>query len=116
MAIKRLGSGSRMSQSVIHNGTVYLAGQVGEGASITAQTASMLARVDTWLAKAGSDKSHILTVTIWLANMGDFAAMNAVWDGWIDPENPPARACVEARLATPEFQVEAMVTAALIAP
>jgi len=112
MSITRLGKGPRMAQAVIHGDLIHLAGQVGQGADITAQTRNMLAGVDKWLAAAGSDKSRILSATIWLANMGDFAEMNAVWDAWVDPENPPARACTEARLATPKFMVEIMVTAA----
>lgn len=113
MTITRLGKGPRMSQAVIHNGIVHLAGQVGEGADITAQTKDMLARVDRLLAEAGTDKSKILSALVWVANAGDVGAMNAVWDGWVDPENPPARACTEARLVAPKFLVEVMVTAAL---
>ncbi len=112
MSITRLGTGPRMAQAVIHGTTVHLAGQVGNGADITAQTRDMLANVEHWLDAAGSDKSHLVSATIWLANMDDFAAMNAVWEAWVDPENPPARACTEARLAAPEFLVEVMVTAA----
>ena len=113
MSVTRLGKGPRMSQAVIHGDTVYLAGQVGEGADVTAQTQDMLARVDKLLADVGSDKSKLLSATIWVANMGDFAEMNAVWDAWVDPENTPARACVEGRLAMPKFLVEVMVTAAI---
>ncbi len=113
MSIKRLGSGPRMSQAVIHQGLVYSAGQVGKGADITEQTKDVLANVDAWLAKAGTDKSKILSATVWITDMDNFAAMNAVWDAWIDPENPPARACTEAKLALPEFLVEVMVIAAV---
>jgi len=102
-----------MSQAIIHNGTVHLAGQVGAGQTVAEQTRDMLASVDKWLAEAGSDKSKLLSATIWLANMGDFAEMNAVWDAWVDPENTPARACTEARLATPKYLVEVMITAAV---
>lgn len=112
MTITRQHIGPRMSEIVIHRDTIYLAGQVGEGPHVTAQTQDMLAQVDRLLADAGSSKSHILSATIWLADMADVAAMNAVWDGWIDPANPPARACVESRLVTPEFLVEVMVIAA----
>jgi len=113
MSIKRIESGKRMSQAVIHGDTVYLAGQVGTaGASVTDQTKAILAKIDTLLAEAGSDKSKLLQATIWLANMGDFAEMNAVWDAWIDPANPPARACGEVRLAAPGYTVEIIVIAA----
>lgn len=112
MTLERKEMGARMSQTVIHGDTIYLAGQVGNGPDITAQTKDMLAQVDRLLADAGSDKSKILSATIWITDMDEFDAMNAVWDAWIDPENPPARACVEARLATPEFLVEVMVIAA----
>ncbi|MEP1793066.1 RidA family protein [Parasphingorhabdus sp.] len=101
-----------MSQTVIHGDTIYLAGQVGEGADVTAQTNSMLGEVDRLLSDAGSSKSHILSATIWIADIAGFGDMNAVWDAWVDPANPPARACVEARLATPDFLVEVMITAA----
>lgn len=110
--IKRIEPGTRMSGAVIHGDTIYLAGQVGKGADVTAQSQSALAEVERLLALAGSDKSRILSCTIWLADMADFAAMNAVWDGWIDPANPPARATGEAKLATPDFKVEFMVVAA----
>ncbi|MCA0941882.1 RidA family protein [Yangia mangrovi] len=111
MTITRIEPGARMSQAVVHNGIVYLAGQVGEGADITAQCKDALASVDRLLAEAGSDKSRLLTTTIWLADMADFAAMNAVWDAWVDPANPPARATGEAKLATPDYFVEFIVTA-----
>lgn len=102
-----------MSQAVTHGSTVYLAGQVSSGSSVAAQTTGILSQIDTLLATAGSDKSQLLSATIWLCSMDDFAEMNAVWDAWVDQQNPPARACVEsARLATPEFQVEIMVVAA----
>ena len=114
MSITRLHPGPRMSKVVIHNNTVYLAGQVGTpGADVTTQTRDCLATVDSLLAEAGSDKSRLLQVIIWLADMADFAEMNAVYDAWIDPENPAARACGEARLATPEYKVEFIVTAAI---
>ncbi len=113
MSIQRIGSGPRMSQAVIHGDTVYLAGQVGApGESVTAQTKAVLASVETLLAQAGSDKSKILTATIWLADMADFAEMNAVWDVWIDGKDAPARATGEAKLATPDYKVEVIVVAA----
>ncbi|MDP3595149.1 RidA family protein [Phenylobacterium sp.] len=113
MSIQRIGSGPRMSQAVIHGDTVYLAGQVGApGESVTAQTKAVLASVEALLAQAGSDKSKILTATIWLADMADFAEMNAVWDVWIDGKDAPARATGEAKLATPDYKVEVIVVAA----
>ena len=113
MSIQRIGSGPRMSQAVIHGDTVYLAGQVGApGESVTAQTKAVLASVEALLAQAGSDKSKILTATIWLADMADFAEMNAVWDVWIDGKDAPARATGEANLATPDYKVEVIVVAA----
>lgn len=114
MSITRLHPGPRMSQAVIHNNTVYLAGQVGTaGADVATQTKDCLAAVDRLLEEAGSDKSKLLQVIIWLADMADFDAMNGVYDAWIDPENPAARACGEAKLATPDYKVEFIVTAAI---
>ncbi len=111
--IIRIDTGTRMSQAVIHNGTVYLAGQVGEpGTSVTAQTKSILAKIETLLAEAGSDKTKILQAVIWLADMADFAEMNAVWDDWVAAGHAPARACGEAKLAAPEYTVEIIVIAA----
>lgn len=115
MSIQRLHSGPRMSQVVVHGNTVYLAGQVAQGApgaGAVEQTRDILASIDKLLAEAGSDKSKLLTATIWLANMDDFGDMNSVWDAWVDPANPPCRACVESRLASPKFTVEIMVIAA----
>lgn len=113
MSINRFESNHRMSQAVVHGDTVYLAGQIASGDCIADQTRGILAKIDEQLSTAGSDKSKLLSATIWLCSMDDFAEMNEVWDAWIDAENPPARACVESpRLATPEFQVEIMVVAA----
>lgn len=113
MTIRRIEPGRRMSQAVVHGDTVYLAGQVGApGESVVAQTRAVLAQIDRLLAEAGSDKSRILTATIWLADIADFAEMNSVWDDWVDPANPPARATGESRLAAPEYRVEIIVTAA----
>ena len=113
MTVRRIEPGPRMSQAVAHAGTVYLAGQVGApGQTVADQTRAVLAQIDRLLMEAGSDKSRILSATIWLADIADFAAMNSVWDGWIDPANPPARATGESRLAAPEFKVEIIVTAA----
>lgn len=113
MTITRLHSGPRMSQAVVHGDTIYLAGQVGApGESVTRQTEAVLASVDALLAEAGSDKSKILSATIWLADMADFAEMNAVWDRWVGGKDAPARATGEARLATPDYKVEIIVIAA----
>jgi enamine deaminase RidA (YjgF/YER057c/UK114 family) len=113
MTIKRIDAGARMSGAVVHNNTVYLAGQVGEGADVTAQCKSALAEVDRLLAASGSSKSKILQTLIYLADIADFAEMNAVWEAWVDPANTPARATSEAKLAAPKYKVEFIVTAAL---
>ena len=114
MTIRRIEPGPRMSQAVVHGGIAYLAGQVGApGASVAEQTRAVLAQIDRLLAEAGSDKSRILTATIWLADIGTFAEMNAVWDTWVDPANPPARATGESRLAAPEYKVEIIVVGGL---
>jgi enamine deaminase RidA (YjgF/YER057c/UK114 family) len=115
MSIQRFDTGPRMSQVVIHGDTVYLAGIVASnagGESVTKQTQDVLSTIDGHLKKAGSDKSKLLTATIYLTDMKTFAEMNAVWDGWVSAGNTPARATVEARLASPQYNVEIMVTAA----
>ena len=113
MTITRIDTDARMSQAVIHGDTIYLAGQVGEpGEDVAAQTRTALAEVDALLAQAGSDKSKLLMVTIWLADMADFAAMNAVWDPWIADVAAPARATGEAKLASPDYLVEVIAVAA----
>ena len=114
MEIKRFETGPRMSQAVVYNNTVYLAGQVGTpGASVSEQTKSILASIDELLAKAGTDKTKILQAIIWLADMGTFAEMNKEWDKWVPQGNTPARATGEARLAGPEYTVEIIITAAI---
>lgn len=113
MSIRRIDVGPRMSDIVIHNNTVYLAGQVGEGETVTEQTKDVLAQIDEALAKAGSNKSKILQAIIWLSDMSTFAEMNAVWDGWVDQANSPARATGEAKLAAPKYKVEIIITAAV---
>lgn len=113
MTIRRIDVGPRMSNAVIHNNTVYLAGQVGEGETVTEQTKDVLREVDEALASAGTDKSKILQAIIWLSDMSTFAEMNAVWDAWVDPANTPARATGEAKLAAPKYKVEIIVTAAI---
>ncbi len=112
MTITRTELSARMSQAVVYGDTIYLAGQVGDGPDMTSQTQHMLSEVDRLLASVGSNKSHILSATIWVADMEQVDDMNTVWDAWIDPKNPPARACVESRLVAPEFLVEVMVIAA----
>jgi enamine deaminase RidA (YjgF/YER057c/UK114 family) len=104
-----------MSKIVIHNGTVYLCGQVAEdsNADIREQTRTMLAKVDGLLEQAGSDRRHILSATVYIRDMKDFAQMNQVWDDWVIEGFSPARACVEARLARPELLVEVSVIAAV---
>ena len=112
--IQRINPGPRMSQAVIYNDIIWLAGQVGiAGHSVTEQTTEMLSKVDELLEANGSSKSSVLQATIWLADMADFADMNAVYDAWIDPTNPPARAAGEAKLATHEYKVEIIVVAAI---
>ncbi len=114
MSINRIDVGPRMSQIVIHGNTVYLAGQVGKaGTSVTQQTQDILATIDGLLAKAGTDKTKILQTIIWLADMSDFAEMNAVWDKWVPQGHTPARAAGEAKLAAAEYKVEIIVTAAI---
>ncbi len=114
MSIRRIEPGTRMSGAVVHGNTVYLAGQVGNpGEDVTAQTRTVLSEVDRLLAAAGTDKSKILQATIWLSDMKDFGAMNAVWDAWVDPDNKPARATGESKLAAPEYLVEIIVIAAV---
>jgi enamine deaminase RidA (YjgF/YER057c/UK114 family) len=114
MSITRHHGNQRMSQIVIHGDTIYLAGQVAADASadITVQTQQVLQKVDDLLAEAGSDNSKILSAQIWIASMGHFAAMNAVWDAWVPEGCAPARACIEARLASPDLLVEVGVIAA----
>lgn len=114
MSITRHNAGPRMSGAVAHGETVYLAGQVARNGSTTvkAQTEAILEQIDGLLAAAGSSKSKLLSATIYLASIATFNEMNAVWDAWIDPQNTPARATVEAKLAAPQYLVEIMVTAA----
>ncbi len=111
--IERIQIGPRMSQAVVHDNMVYLAGQVADdkSADIATQTSQCLAAVDRLLAQAGTSKSSLLTMSVYLADISDFAAMNAVYDRWIDPSNPPTRACVEAKLADPGYKVEFVAVA-----
>ncbi len=115
MSVKRLHVGPRMSQAVVHDRTIYLAGQVAdqaEGKSVREQTKEILATIDRLLAEAGSDKSRILSATVYLADIGTFAEMNAEWDAWGPAGHAPARATVEAKLAAPAYAVEIACIAA----
>jgi enamine deaminase RidA (YjgF/YER057c/UK114 family) len=115
MTIQRFDTGPRMSQVVVHGDTVYLAGMVANaaaGASVARQTQEVLSIIDAHLEKAGSDKSKLLSATIYLTDMKTFGEMNRVWDAWVSPGNTPARATVEVKLAAPQYNVEIMVTAA----
>ena len=114
MTIQRFDVGPRMSEMAVHNGTVYLAGQIAEDGSqdITGQTQQVLQAIDKLLARAGSDKSKILRAQIFIKDLADFAAMNAVWEAWVVPGHTPPRATVQAHLAKPEWKIEIVVTAA----
>lgn len=114
MSIERHEIGPRMSKVVVHGNTVYLAGIVADnpkGKSVTEQTKDILAQIDGFLARAGTNKSKLLSANIWITDMANFAEMNAVWDAWVSSGNTPARATVEAKLATPDYKVEIMVVA-----
>ena len=115
MAIDRFNIGPRMSQAVIHNGVAYLAGQVADRpqGSLAEQARQTLANVDKLLATAGSSKSQLVSITVYLASIGDFQAFNEVYDAWVDKANPPVRACVEARLAAPGDRCEMCAVAAV---
>ena len=114
MSIRRSYIGPRLSDMVIHGDTIYLAGQVADdtAADIGSQTSEVLSAIDKLLGEAGSDKSKILSVTIYIADMADFAGMNAVWEKWVPAGHTPARATVEAKMAKPAYKVEMQVIAA----
>ena len=113
--IQRFDTGPRMSEMTIHNGVAYLAGQVPEdtGADIVGQTEQVLQAIDDLLKLAATDKTHILRAEIFLADMADFAGMNEAWDKWVAEGATPARATVQAKLASANWKVEIVVTAAL---
>lgn len=113
--VQRIDVGPRMSEVAIHNGTVYLAGQIAEDVSqdIEGQTRQVLGAIDDLLAKAGSDKSKILMVQIFLKDLADFDGMNRIWDTWVVPGQTPCRATVQAHLAKPHWKLEIVVTAAI---
>jgi enamine deaminase RidA (YjgF/YER057c/UK114 family) len=114
MTIQRFNTGTRMSQAAAHGELVFLAGQVADepSADVRGQTEQVLRKIDRLLAEAGSDKTKILSATIWLADMATFDEMNSVWDPWVAKGHAPARACVEAKLARPQLKVEIGIIAA----
>ncbi|MDH4984194.1 RidA family protein [Aminobacter anthyllidis] len=113
--IQYFQSGSRMSQAVVYGGMVHIAGQVANDrkAGIESQTRDVLAKIDQLLAEAGTSKSRLVAVNVFLPQIGDFEAMNSIYDAWVDPERLPARACVEARLADPDLRIEITAVAAV---
>lgn len=113
--VQRFDVGARLSEMAVHNGTCYLAGQVAGDASqdIAGQTRQVLGAIDALLARAGSDKSKLLMCQIFITDLADFAAMNAVWEAWLPAGHAPPRATVVAQLAKPQWKVEMVVTAAL---
>ncbi|MBK8017256.1 MAG: RidA family protein [Betaproteobacteria bacterium] len=115
MQIERRHVGKRLSQVVVHNETVYLAGIVADEpvpGDAGAQTENILMKIDRFLQEAGSDRTRMLSATIWLADISDYNAMNAVWDAWVPEGCSPARACVESKLAQPKYKVEIRIVAA----
>ena len=108
------GPGPRMSRCVVRGDTVYLAGLTATdtGKDIKGQTTEILEKIDHYLKEAGTSKSNLLSANLWIKDMAMFRDMNSVWNDWVDPANPPARACVKADLARPEVLVEIMVSAA----
>lgn len=115
MAIERIESGKRMSMAVVHGDTVYLAGQVAKsavGRGVGEQTTEILSVIDGLLGRAGSDKTKLLSATIYLADIATFAEMNEAWEAWVAPGAAPARATVQAKLAAPQYTVEIVVVAA----
>ena len=115
MTIQRQQVATRYSEVAIHQGTVYLAGQVPRNpeADLSAQTRDVLEQIDVLLAEAGSDRDHLLSVTIYLADLADYEGMNAVWEAWLSAGHAPPRACVQARLADPAWKLEIVVVAAV---
>jgi enamine deaminase RidA (YjgF/YER057c/UK114 family) len=113
--VTRIDPGPRLSEASTFSGRMYLSGMIPEDTSldITGQVKQALAEIDALLARGGSDKTKILSAVIWLADIGDFAAMNAVWDSWVVPGRAPARATVQAKLNDPKMKVEIMVVAAI---
>ena len=117
MSVEYFGQHARLSEATVANGFVFLSGMVPEStgqADAETQTADVLAQIDSWLQRCGSSKQHIVEATVYLADMNDYSAMNKAWDAWVDPQHSPARACVEAKLAKPEWKVEIKVSAVQI--
>jgi enamine deaminase RidA (YjgF/YER057c/UK114 family) len=114
MTLQRYHVGKRLADMVVHGGTIYLAGQVADdlSADVTTQTRQVLSNIDRLLDEVGSDKTKILSVTIYLPDMNDFGAMNAVWEAWVPAGQTPARATVQARLAASGYKIEIQVIAA----
>jgi enamine deaminase RidA (YjgF/YER057c/UK114 family) len=115
MTLHRHHVGKRLTDMVVHNDTIYLAGQVADDTTkdVTGQTEEILGHIARLLHEAGSEKAKLLSVQIFLPDMADYAAMNAVWDQWVIPGHTPARATIEAKLASPAYKVEIMAIAAL---
>lgn len=116
MSIKRINVGPRMSQAVVHGNTVYLSGQVANttaGGSVTEQTKEILNQIDELLAAAGTDKTKLLSAGVFIADIGTFAEMNAVWDGWVSPGNTPCRTTIETKLAAAKYAIEISAIAAV---
>ena len=113
MTIERIRTTNRSSPVLRHNDTVYLTGQVGDGATVAEQTRSCLARIDALLAEVGTDNSNLLQATIWLADMGDYDEFNEVWDAWVPKGTAPVRSCGEVSVAKPEYRVEVIIIAAM---
>lgn len=113
-SIQRIGTTPRFSEAVIHQGTVYLAGQVSQliDADISAQAHDVLRKIDELLTRAGTDNSQLLSAQIWLKDMADYPAMNAIWDAWLEQVKAPVRVCVEAPMAKPHYRIEVLVIAA----
>ncbi len=114
MSIQRLNPGTRFSQAVIHGDTIYLAGHTSHdpAAGVREQTRDILEQLDAVLAEAGSSRSRLLSVQVWLTDISTFAEMNEAWEAWVDPDNLPTRATVEARLASDDWKVEIAAIAA----
>ena len=114
MSIQYIGQSARFSEATIANGFIFLSGMVPENATtnnIIEQTRDVLNQIDYWLSQCGSNKNHILEATIFLRNLDDYAAMNSIWDEWINPNHSPARACIQAQLANPDWLIEIKVSA-----
>ncbi|MBF0804152.1 MULTISPECIES: RidA family protein [Neisseria] len=116
MTVQYFGQTARLSEAVVANGFVFLAGMVPErtDVGVAEQTRDVLAQIDNWLAQCGSDKKHILEATVFLPDLADYDAMNEAWDAWVVSGYTPARACVQAKLAKPEWKVEIKISAVQI--